>query len=331
MQQMRTTLQHPQEASSGQDSGPDVVLSDHGACRSIDDRMLKTFASPLPGVDVSPVRRANSGRNAGRPRQRAAQWRGVRSAAWELLEGWLPEGADVLVVGAGNGDDLPLAELAVRARRLDLLDIDGAALAAARRRLPRRLRRRTRALLDDVTSGAADRVVRAVATGAAEELRLANTTTLGEPPYDIVVGDLLYTQLLYPALLDAGLSGPTIKRVLASHGTELTRSIVERMHRSSRTGIAAHIHDAAGWWNERPQPIGIEELLAAGSEDPAQTIAMLDQSRLRRPVEADPRAAVAALGGHILDKACWRWPFQPGVDYLVIATVARLEFENPAT
>lgn len=105
---------------------------------------------------ASGIRGAQTRRNGRAGSERPARWRCVRDRIWELLDDVVDPGATVAVVGAGNADDLPLTRLAARARRVDLVDIDGTALAGARRRAPRGLRRRLRRIEEDVTGGAAD-------------------------------------------------------------------------------------------------------------------------------------------------------------------------------
>lgn len=51
----------------------------------------------------------------------------MRDALWQLLDPLLSPTARVAVLGAGNGDDLPLDRIAARARDVSLIDLDGAA------------------------------------------------------------------------------------------------------------------------------------------------------------------------------------------------------------
>ena len=107
------------------------------------------------------------------------------------------------IVGAGNGDDLPLRRIARRAGAVTLIDLDPRAAQGARRRLGRAERAKIDVIGHDVTEGAADAIV--LATLGGEEVDApANTAALPGAPYDLVIGDLFYSQLLYPALLDLG-------------------------------------------------------------------------------------------------------------------------------
>ncbi|MGI8578977.1 MAG: hypothetical protein ACR2K9_00260, partial [Solirubrobacteraceae bacterium] len=72
-----------------------------------------------------------------------------------MLDRHVPAGATVGVLGAGNGDDLPLRRLTRRAGRVDLIDLDPVALRRARRPALRP-RGDVQALVSDVTAGAAD-------------------------------------------------------------------------------------------------------------------------------------------------------------------------------
>lgn len=249
------------------------------------------------------------------------RWAPARMALWRLLERRVSAGASVAVVGAGNGDDLPLRQVARRAGRVDLLDIDAGAVRVARRRLVAG-RRRVRAVNCDVTDGSADRAVAAAITARPRPHALAVVDGLADGPYDVVVADLLYTQLLFPALLDAGLTGDSLAAAMGASGPELTRLVVGRLHASAPEGIVVHLHDLLGWWPGHRQPFAIQELLALGERDlpAALTLAASGQA----PLGADPRPALDEIGAELLDTALWRWPFAAAVDYLVVATVARL-------
>ena len=64
---------------------------------------------------MSRAAQANATNNARSTSVRRRRWDVVRDAAWALLDPVVGEGARVAVVGAGNGDDLPLERLARRA------------------------------------------------------------------------------------------------------------------------------------------------------------------------------------------------------------------------
>src|SRR6478672_9011978 len=78
-------------------------------------------------VRAGPAARANTRRNARGTAERLARWEPARDALWAVLARHLAPGGRVAVVGAGNGHDLPLARIAERARRVDLIDLDGRA------------------------------------------------------------------------------------------------------------------------------------------------------------------------------------------------------------
>jgi len=263
---------------------------------------------------------ANRARNCQAEVGRRRRWGPARDALWRLLDAHVRPGASVAVVGVGNGDDLPLRRLARRAGRLDLIDIDGDAARAARRRLLSR-RSRVTAVVADVTDGDADRAVQAAVAGHAPPPGMAPPRRLAGGLYDVVVADLLYTQLLFPALLDAGLPGDAVEAALAEAGPPVTRRLVQRLHASAPEGIVVHLHDLLGWWPQRGQPFGIDAVLELGARDLPAALALADGGR--SPVGADPRPVLEELGADVVDTALWRWPFDDVAEYLVVATVAR--------
>jgi hypothetical protein len=162
-----------------------------------------------------------------------------------------------------------------------------------------------------VTGGAADAILAAAVAGALPAPRPVPTRPVGEGGYDLVIADLLYTQLLYPALLDAGIDPERRARTLDGFGPGLTAGVVARLHASTTPGGAvAHLHDVAGWWEGRAQPATIDEVLGAGP-------GRLARWGLLEPRGCDPAPAIAALGLRPRRDALWRWPFADGVDYLV--------------
>ncbi|CAB4916582.1 unannotated protein [freshwater metagenome] len=289
--------------------------------------------------------RANASRNGRRERGRRARWAPAREALWDLLDPHLPPGGRVAIVGAGNGDDVPLSRIAARASSVVLLDIDAPTAERARGRVRRGLRRRIRVLQHDVTLGAADRVVDAArrgpagpgATGTggppgAGEARVPDPDE-GRPaspgpepggtpaplpggPYDLVVGDLLYSQLLYPAMLDAGVPHARRRLFLGAHGHEVCRTVVARLQASAP--VVVHLHDRACWGNGYDQPHDLDDLLERASAAPDEALDLA--ADLKGPREADPRDALTALGVPVAETRMWAWPFVPGVDYLVVAT-----------
>jgi hypothetical protein len=257
---------------------------------------------------------ANARRNARGGVRRAWRWRGTRDAAWALLERHVAPGATVAVVGAGNGHDLPLRRLGRRAGRLDLIDLDARAVRATRRRL-RLAGVRAQAITQDVTGGAGERIVRGVVaqrpprgTGAAPEI--------GRPPYDVVIADQFLSQLLYPALADAGVTGRALDGALRAHGQSLTNAVVAGLLRAG--ALVVCVEDVLGWWEGRTQPFTVEDVLAAA---PEEQLALLERGTPARGCNG--RLALTAAGATVVDRAFWHWPFAAGTDYLVCATVAR--------
>src|SRR5580704_1562904 len=72
----------------------------------------------------APSRVANASRNGQAERGRRRHWAPARDALWDFLAPHLDGGARVAIVGAGNGDDLPLRRIARRAGEVTLIDID---------------------------------------------------------------------------------------------------------------------------------------------------------------------------------------------------------------
>ena len=268
---------------------------------------------PTDPPSRAPATLANVRRNARAGNDRAWRWRPARDALWQVLSGRMRPGDAVAVVGAGNADDLPLRRIASTAGRVDLIDVDPDAPRWARARLPRALRRRVTAVHADITGGVADDI----AVGAAGMPDGFAATPVGRPPYDLAIGDLLYTQLLGPALGDLGLDGEAVRQKLAAHGPALTATVIERLHRSAPTVV--HVHDPLVWWAGHEQPFTIEQALRRAARDPSPGTVLAGG---REAIGCDPRPALLARGHRILETAWWRWPFTDGVDYLVCATVA---------
>jgi len=295
----------------------------------------------------APCRVANASRNAEAEFERRRRWRPARDALWDFVGPWIQDGARVAIVGAGNGDDLPLRRIARRAETVTLIDLDPLAARRARQRLGRGERAKVDVIGHDVTEGNADAIVFAALTaddateaaapsvdctagdverGAAEAADLphlaAESGGEGRPlpgaPYDLIVGDLFYSQLLYPALVDLGVDPDRRSEALVRHAPPLTRAVVARLHTSAPHVV--HVHDPIAWWDGHEQPVALEEVLAAAtSVGPEAALALA--ARGVGPYESDPRSALADLGFSPTATALWRWPFAPGVDYLARATL----------
>jgi hypothetical protein len=274
---------------------------------------------PFPDRNT-PVLAANAGRNLLADDTRIARWRSARDQLWRLLDPLVRSSARVAVIGAGNGHDLPLSRLAARAGQVTLIDIDRAAPRRARRRLPTGLRRKVCVLEHDVTAGAAGRIIRGTARGQLPDPVLIPEAQLPHAPYDLVVGDLLYSQLLYPAMLDLGICDARRRTVLDRVGPTVVRGVVARLHASAPHGRVVHLHDPLGWWPGHAQPVALAEILDAARCDVAQAMTLV--ARGHGPADADPRSALVHFAIPIRATALWRWPFAEQTDYLVCASVA---------
>ena len=279
-----------------------------------------TALRPPPRAPQAPVRSANAARNLQASRARARRWAPARDELWRLVDPLIGPSTRVAVIGAGNGDDLPLARLAARAAQVTLIDIDRRAPRRARRRLASTLRRRVSIVEHDVTAGAADAVIRAAVGGQVADPVLMTEAPLPGAPYDLVIGDLLYSQLLYPALLDLGVPDPFRRSVLDRCGPVLVRGVVARLHASAPYGRVAHLHDPLGWWPGHEQPGALSEILGAAHRDVGRALGLI--ARGRGPRDADPRGAVRHFAIPVRATELWGWPFADDTDYLVCATVA---------
>jgi hypothetical protein len=257
---------------------------------------------------------ANIRRNAGAELDRRARWAPMRDAYQAFLADYVGHGDRVAIVGAGNGDDLPLRWLAARAGRIDLFDLDVDALHTARRRLAWRLGRWVRVCALDITDGAADAIVRA-ARDRTPVVVSPTRAALSEAPYDLVVGDLFYSQLLSPALGDVDVDDRTSIEVLRRHGQRLTDAAVARTHASAPRGVVVHVHDPLAWWPGHEHPFTIDDALARAAHDPDPAHVLAGAVG---PIGCDPRVALTAE--RVVRTSWWRWPFAPEVDYLVCAT-----------
>jgi len=263
---------------------------------------------------AAPARWANVRRNALAEPDRHARWAVVREAAWRLLEPLASDGARIAIVGAGNGDDLPLARLARRADRLALIDVDPDACRAARRRRPLAVRRRMEVIDHDVTCGTADAIV----AGRAGAVARPDATPLPGAPYDLVIGDLLYSQLLYPGLVDAAASSAQQERTLSRR---LTLAVVARLHASAPCGVAVHLHDPVAWWPGHRQSFTVADVVTASGTSMEGALALARTGH--GPHASDPFSAASALGSALVRMDCWRWPFARDVDYLVFGGAYR--------
>lgn len=266
--------------------------------------------------DDAIARGANSANNAMHQELRLERWAEVRDHLWRLADPLLPEGGRVALVGGGSCDDVPLLRMIDRAASVDLLDFDPASTERALRRVPDGLRTRVRAEQVDVTGGCADAVLRAVRDDdpLPDALPLPYGP-LGTGDYDLVVGDMLYTQLLHAGLIALGVFGDRQHELMRRYDPHFTNALVQRIQASLRPGgYAIHVHDLACWASGHDQPLRIDEVL----EDPFWT-----WTQLRRHDNCDPHLALGRIGVEVVDSAWWQWPFEPNKTFLVRATVAR--------
>jgi SAM-dependent methyltransferase len=268
-----------------------------------------------------PASQANARRNTRATAARFERWAPARDALWAVLDRHVAAGGRVAVVGAGNGHDVPLARLAGRAACVDLIDLDARAARGARGRLQGDLRDRVAVVRQDVTEGIADELVRSALRGDLPAPLEAPPAPVGSGDYDVVIGDLLYSQLLYPALRDSTLQPERVGVVLARIDRPLVASVVRRLHASAPGGAVVHVHDPLGWWAGHPQRVTLEEILEAAASDTEAALTLV--ARGHGPSACDPRAIALELGCDPIETAFWRWPFQEGVDYLACATVIR--------
>ena len=225
----------------------------------------------------------------------------------------------VAVVGAGNGDDVPLARLAARAGDAGP-DRPRRRGAGARRGADRREGARGR-------GGRHRRSRRRDHRRGARGSRARRADAAGHGPlgaYDVVVADLVLTQLLYPALKSAGtLSGREIDEVLLREGQPLTDAVVARLHASAP--VVVILHDLLGWWKGHQQPFALDTLLRRPAAE-ARKLARAGST----PYGCDPWVATRNVGARVVDERHWRWPFAAGADYLVFGLVTARRDRDPA-
>jgi SAM-dependent methyltransferase len=260
---------------------------------------------------VVDARTTNARNNADHQHLRFERWSDVRDAAWSFLEPIVERGASVLLVGAGNGDDLPLARLSDVAARITLVDIDADAVERCRTRLSEEQRSRVDVLLTDVTDGAADRVLGSVGSWWRQTKILPSRAPLANERYDVVIADMLYTQLLHPGLIALGLTRAQQSRAMQRYDAILRDALIARLHASARPGgTIVHIHDLACWTTDHPQPVDLDRVL--DRPDAAW-------GRLRRHDACDPLLGERAHGTEPTSTAWWPWRFEPKTSYLVRA------------
>lgn len=286
------------------------------ARRPVHSRGLDLLLSlPPSGGDEVTAHSANVANNARFQELRLERWTATRDAMWQLIEPHLPEGARVLVVGAGNADDLPLHRMAGRAAEVTLVDIDVDAAERARTRIPGAVRSRITVREHDVTGGVANDLVADIARGV-EPPRVVHppTDAIAGGAFDLVLGDMLYTQLLQPALVQLGLPGAEQVAHMRAYDRQLTEALVQRLQRSAAPhGRVVHVHDVACWSSAHAQPMELADALV----DPERHWA-----RMRRHDACDPQLTLERLQVLTVDRAWWEWAFEPNKRFIARGTVA---------
>lgn len=257
------------------------------------------------------ARTTNARNNADHQHLRYERWSEIRDHAWAFLEPVIARDATVLIVGAGNGDDLPLAHICDVASRVTLVDIDADAVTRARARLTDEQDARVSVVFADVTGGAADRVLATVNSWWRQTKILPPRDPLTPERHDVVIADMLYTQLLHPGLIALGLTRTQQTRAMQRYDAILRDALIARLHASAQPdGTVVHIHDVACWTTNHPQPVEFEDALANPDAS---------WPKLRRHDACDPLIAEQSHGAAPLDTAWWPWRFEPKTSYLVRA------------
>ena len=266
--------------------------------------------------DDAIARSANATNNAMHQAQRLERWETVRDALWQVLDPLIPEDARVALVGGGSCDDVPIARILQRAAHIDLIDFDISSTERALGRVPDEARERITVIEHDVTGGSADQVLRAIR----DEQLLPDSLplpydALGDGGYDLVVGDMLYTQLLHAGLIALEVFGERQHELMRRYDPPLVNALVQRIQASlAPGGHAVHVHDVACWSTGHDQPMELEEAL----EDPFWM-----WTKLRRHDDCDPHLVLGRMGADVIESTWWGWPFEPNKRFLVRATVVR--------
>lgn len=260
-------------------------------------------------------RDANVRNNAMQQPRRLAAWTHVRDALWRVLDPLIDDGARVALVGGGSCDDIPLTRIVERATTIDLIDLDRESMRRAIERLDPAAGARVTAIECDVMDGCAELILNAVReTQPLPEQLALPCGPIGSGDYDLVVGDMLYTQLLHPGLLALGVHGIRQHELMRTYDPQLTRALVRRIQASIRPGgRAVHVHDLACWsMPNHDQPMSIEAALAEPD------VAWL---RLRRHDGCDPVLRLGELGFRVQQSSWWRWDFSSEKQFVVRASL----------
>lgn len=249
--------------------------------------------------------------------------------------------ARCLVLGAGNGNDIPLGHLADTFTELTLFDLDETALAASAGRLTAPQKAGVRLLAGDLTglaaSGAAETIVHLARHSrwpdlARYLLTLRRKVGLPPPPdlgrgYDLVVSVCVATQLFVPFIGAVAAHSPIRDRIHAA-AADVTRALSNRlgelMHRSvapggtaTPGGAAAFATDIVEWNAARLGSAGGLAPLAPDSEKIGPTAVeglLRTHSHLRNAGAVPENLTRLFTPVHTMD---WVWAFSDRKQYVV--------------
>jgi hypothetical protein len=112
-----------------------------------------------------------------------------------------------------------------------------------------------------------------------------------------------------------GMADAVIRDVVAR------RTVVAGLSAAAPGGPLICIEDVLRWGVDHHQPFSVDQVLAAAEADPDRALELVQRSK--QPRGCNGRLALGSAGAQVVDRAFWHWPFAPGTDYLVCATVAR--------
>jgi hypothetical protein len=291
--------------------------------------LWETSAVPAPRPpDLTDLHRQNN-------RQSAAHWTHFddhRARVTALVLGQPPAGdaGNLAVLGAGNCNDLDLAQLAPRFARLHLVDLDEEALARARDRQPAAVAAKLVlhapvdlsggfALLADFRKRPATPVELAQLPGACTERVLAALPG----PFDVVLSTCFLSQLMQSAFAALGEQHPQLHAIACAFALAHLRSVARLL---APGGVAHLVTDTVSdetyplrelWGSRTPRAL-LDDVELAGNvfsgTGPAFVRRILATDKQVAPVLARPPRLVEP----------WLWQFSGERSYLVYA----LSFER---